>query len=280
VVAEDVCSHESTMRITHVVDEHGVHERLYSITGPQREVIRDKDGVRCVLGDEKSIMEDPVITGAIFPDIPLENLEEDNAQYVFSTREVTRVAGHKARMVSIKPVDKFRYGYDFWLEEHSGLLLKWVLYETSGKPLARMMFTDMQLGSDINHDELISSIPPEEFIKLKTGMPDSKSLSLKKPKWIPSALPAGFKLAAHSIQEQEGDSVFEHQVYSDGLASVSVYIEDQTGDAKAVTGPSKIGTANAYSRKVGKKQVTVIGEVPQKTVRDINIAVVAPVSER
>ena len=35
-----------TMRITHVTDETGVRERLYSISGPHREVIRDRKGVR------------------------------------------------------------------------------------------------------------------------------------------------------------------------------------------------------------------------------------------
>jgi len=107
-------------------------------------------------------------------------------------------------------------------------------------------------------------------------MPDRKSLRRSTPRWKPSSLPPGFKLAAHSVQEQEGLSVFEHQVYSDGLASVSVYIENQEAGTDAAEGAKKIGTANVFSRQIGSKQVTVIGEVPALTVRSIGNAVTAP----
>ena len=50
-----------TMRITHVTDETGVRERLYSVSGPHREVIRDREGVRCVLQDAASVVEDQVV---------------------------------------------------------------------------------------------------------------------------------------------------------------------------------------------------------------------------
>src|SRR5210317_961386 len=43
-----------TMRITHVTDETGVRERMYSLSGPHREVLRDRSGVRCVLQDAAS----------------------------------------------------------------------------------------------------------------------------------------------------------------------------------------------------------------------------------
>ena len=42
-----------TMRIIHKVDENGVHERIVSLTGFAREVIRNKNSVICILPDEK-----------------------------------------------------------------------------------------------------------------------------------------------------------------------------------------------------------------------------------
>jgi sigma-E factor negative regulatory protein RseB len=268
-----------TMRITHLVDDTGIRERLYSVNGPHREVLRDKDGVRCVLGDDKSIMEDPMVSGAIFPDIPAEMLGHENGSYTITTGRISRVAGHLAQKISIKPVDEFRYGYELWLEQFSGLLLKWVLYDNARKPIARLMFTELSLGADIQPEELISSTPSEEFVKLDSGMPDRQLLTRTKPKWKPSSLPPGFKLAAHSIQEKEGDSVFEHQVYSDGLASVSVYIENRSEDSDARQGTSKIGTANAFSLNIGPKLITVIGEVPRVTVLSIGHSVLPPVTK-
>ena len=269
-----------TMRITHVVDETGIRERLYSISGPRREIIRDQDGVRCVLGDDKAVMEDPVVAGAIFPDIPLAALNGEDNHYRFETGGRARLAGYLARRVSIKPEDRYRYGYEFWLEENSGLLLKWVLYNKRREAIAHLMFTNLSMGNDVREEELISPTPADEFVRLESGMPARQALTSSSPRWKPSRLPPGFKLATHSVQLKKGQSVFEHQVYSDGLASVSVYIEERADGTALVEGNSKIGTANAFSRSIGSKQVTVIGEVPFVTVRAIGDAVMPPESNQ
>ena len=172
------------------------------------------------------------------------------------------MAGHQARRVAILPQDKFRYGYDLWLEENSGLLLKWVLYDADRKTLAKLMFTNLNLGGDIDRAELFSATPSEAFVRLDSPMPQ-KSLVRSKPYWQASRLPAGF----------------EHLVYSDGLASVSVYIEDESVESRVGGhGSSRLGTANAFSRHIGRKHVTVIGEVPAVTVRVIGDAVAPPAS--
>jgi sigma-E factor negative regulatory protein RseB len=269
-----------TMRITHLVDEDGVHERLYSINGPHREVIRDNTGVRCILGDPNAVMEDRAITGAFFPVIPEEVLSNENAQYKFKIGSFNRVAGQVAKKISIIPVDEYRYGYELWLDQFSGLLLKWVLYDSERKPIAKLMFTELNLGDDILLEELKSNTPFEDFVKLESGMPESELLSKSTLEWKPATLPPGFKLSNHSVQEEKGENVFEHQVYSDGLASVSVYIENAKPDSGSEQGVSKLGTANAFSRSLGTKQVTVIGEVPSVTVQAIAQAVMAPTSNQ
>ena len=98
------------------------------------------------------------------------------------------------------------------------------------------------------------------------------------PRWKPLRLPPGFTLAAHNLVENAGVSIFEHLVYSDGLASVSVYIEDESREASSSHGSHKLGTANAFSRHVGNKHVTVIGEVPSLTVQAIGASVEPPVA--
>ena len=266
-----------TMRITRVVDGNDIRERLYSVDGPQREIIRDDKGVRCVLADEGAIVQDPFVAGTIYPLAPYHDLVRDDSPYKLETGGRARLAGQHARLVSITPLDGYRYGYDFWLEENTGLLLKWVLFDDRRKPLAKLMFTSLRLGNAIDRGELYSNTPSDEFVLLSTPMP-AQPLKRAQPKWKPQSLPRGFRLTAHNIVESGGEDVFEHLVYSDGLASVSVYIEDLEADSVADDhGASQLGTANAYSRHVGSKHVTVIGEVPQVTVRSIGTAV-APAS--
>jgi len=257
-----------TMRITHVTDETGVRERLYSVSGPQREVIRDRKGVRCVLQDAASVVEDQVVASSYFPELPLSIIDGDTSGYRLETGGEARIAGHTARRVTISPEDNFRYGYDFWLEEQTGLLLKWMLFDTDHKPLAKLMFTDFAMGSSVDVDELESDTGAEDFVEMKTFSLQNTVVTRSRPRWQPARLPPGFKLASHS-HKTGADGVYEHMVYSDGLAAVSVYVEQQGGEAEVKPGVSQLGTNNAYTRKQGDLQITVIGEVPAITVKTI-----------
>ena len=257
-----------TMRITHVTDETGVRERLYSISGPHREVIRDRSGVRCVLEDSAAVVEDQVVASSYFPELPLSIIDSDASGYRLETGGRARIAGQTARRVSITPADSFRYGYDFWLEEQTGLLLKWVLVDAKHRPLAKLMFTDFSMGSAIDLDEIESSTKTEDFVEMETFSAGKSVVTQSKPRWQPAKLPPGFQLASHS-HKPGVDEVYEHMVYSDGLAAVSVYVEQQGRGPDFKPGASQLGTNNAYVRKQGVLQITVIGEVPVITVKTI-----------
>ena len=56
---------------------------------------------------------------------------------------------------------------------------------------------------------------------------------------------------------------------SDGLASISVYIEKMTQGQVAFEGASKTGAFNALGAVAENHQVTVIGEVPAKAVETV-----------
>jgi len=74
------------------------------------------------------------------------------------------------------------------------------------------------------------------------------------------------------------DGIFEHMVYSDGLAAVSVYIEKKGSEVGVLQGVSQLGTNNAYSRQQGELQITAIGEVPAVTVKTIATSMVRSVA--
>lgn len=257
-----------TMRITHLVDESGVRERLYSVSGPHREVIRDRDGVRCVLKDSASVVEDQALANSYFPELPLSVIDRQDSGYRLETGGVARIAGHSARRVSISPADDFRYGYDFWLEQQTGLLLQWVLLDSGRKPLAKLMFTNLAIGPDINQEEIESDSNEQDFVKMKTMRPEEAVMAESTPRWQPAKLPPGFQLAAHNHKSGTGE-VYEHMVYSDGLTAVSVYVEEQNKGIAVKPGVSRLGTNYAFVRNQGPLRITVIGEVPVVTVKSI-----------
>ncbi len=257
-----------TMRITHIADDSGIRERLYSVSGPYREVVRDRQGVRCVLKDSGSVVEDQVVVSTYFPELPLSVIDNNASGYRLETGGRARIAGHTARRVSISPEDRYRYGYDFWLEEKTGLLLKWVLFDPGHKPLATLVFTDFVMGSSIDPDEIESNSRAEDFVEMKTFSLENTVVRQSSPRWQPAKLPPGFELASHN-RKSGSDGVYEHMVYSDGLATVSVYVEQQAAGKVIKSGVSQLGTNNAYIRKQGDLQITVIGEVPAITVKSI-----------
>jgi len=257
-----------TMRITHVTDDTGVRERLYSVSGPHREVVRDRKGVRCVLQDAASVVEDQVVASSYFPELPLSAIDNETSGYLLESGGEARIAGHTAHRVTILPEDKFRYGYDFWLEKQTGLLLKWALFDADHKPIAKLMFTDFAMGSAVNLDELESDSRAEDFVELKTFSLQKTVVTQSSPRWQPAKLPPGFQLTSHN-HRTGADGVYEHMVYSDGLAAVSVYVEKQGVESSVKPGVSQLGTNNAYTRQQGELQITVIGEVPALTVKTI-----------
>jgi len=266
-----------TMRITHVRDKQGVRERMYSISGPRREVIRNRDGVRCVLQDSSSVVVDSLVTSTFFPELPSEALSNSSVGYDLKLSGEARIAGKIAHRVSFKPKDDFRYGYDYWLEEHTGLLLKWVLVDRDRKVLAKLLFTEFKIGQNIDLKELESSSPAENFVAMPTFSKVKTVVTESSPRWQPDKLPPGFKLSSHN-QQMNPDGIFEHMVYSDGLAAVSVYIEKKGSEVGVLQGVSQLGTNNAYSRQQGELQITAIGEVPAVTVKTIATSMVRSVA--
>jgi len=71
----------------------------------------------------------------------------------------------------------------------------------------------------------------------------------------------------HDNWHDTGGQLAEHFVLSDGLASVSVYVEsDPQG---GLEGDTRIGAIHAAGRRVAGHQVTVVGEVPLQTVEAV-----------
>lgn len=263
-----------TMRITHVSDESGVRERLVSVSGVKREVLRDSSGVRWVQGDDHSVMADPAFGRSFFPDISVPTSDVSGSAYRFQVGKSERIAGHSGRQIKIIPMDSYRYGYSLWLEEQSALLLKWELTDNKHNRLAKLMFTDLRLGSEVDSNELRSSSRLNEFKQVESRLPSGGSLSHSNPKWQAGTLPPGYRLTSHRYLGNNDKGIYEHLVYSDGLAAVSVYVESIEQDPPSQSGTmSRMGTTHAYSRVSDGILITVVGDVPAATVQAIGDAV-------
>ncbi len=282
VRGEDV----ETIRLTHLRRDGKTLERMVAVSGPEREIIRDSDGVRALIGEQGDPLQDPLLTGTVFPDISVASLEHARERYRFAVGDLNRIAGHNGRRITITPTDTYRYGYELWLEEESALLLRWVLLDESRRTLAKLVFTELVTGEAVNQEELRSELPGSRFVAVQAPAPRPRSAapsaaqsaahssaSRAPARPLPGGLPPGFGLAAQARNEEQPD--WEHLVFSDGLASVSVYLEPAMGEGGIPPGLSRMGTTNAWSGAKATRRVTAIGEVPPVTLKAIGKAFLA-----
>jgi len=258
------------MRIVHQLTEGGEKERLVSLTGSPREVLRDDRAVTCIMPDNKSVMVGRRRPHQPFPVVP-RDLDALSDYYHLEDAGDDRMTGNMTRVIKIKPKDALRYGYRFWIDKETRMLLKFDLTGVDGKAIEQVMFTSLGVGDRIPAAALKPSLTGDGYTWYRQESGDRKPVkNTDAPGWTVERLPAGFRMVNFQHKRMRQDSVFaEHMVFSDGLATVSVYVEKLAEDKTPVTGPSNMGAMNAYRAEVDGYQVTVIGEVPRATVQMI-----------
>lgn len=263
--------HVDTLHIVHRADEDGIRERIVSIDGPPREVLRDGKQVRVLLGSDQSMVVEGGIGSRLLPNLPPNRLSRPILAYRMGFGDSERVAGLYARVLEIRPRDQFRYGHRFWLEENTGMLLRSALLDHEGNYLQQLTFVSIDLGVPIAASELEPELNMSDALEIRMGpaapQPTSGSSELARPSWMPRMLPDGFRLASVSRGVNSEGVEFEHSLFSDGLASFSIYIKA----AHAVDEPDSeridaVGPVHVFTGTVEDHRVTVVGEVPSATV--------------
>ena len=264
----------SMMKIVHAVGEDGERERLLSLDEIGREVIRDKDHVTCILPDRKSVVVEKGRPKLPFPPAFPMNVENLKHQYVFSLSRQERVAGHLAQKINITPIDKYRYGHRLWVDVDTGLLLKTHLLDERGSLLEQFMFTELEFMDKIPDEMLQPHISGENYTWYES---DDESVEENPAEqhvdWFVAHMPAGFVNDMQRDHHLPNKTAVKHMVYTDGLASVSVFIEKHEKQAPNLIGTSRMGAVNAFGRIIDDHHVTAVGEVPQATVKMIGESV-------
>ena len=256
-----------SIQIFHSVTKDGEHERLFHLNGSPREIIRDKNIVTCILPDNKSVLVNSRQSGRpLFLSLPA-NFQNLKQYYTFTLAGKDRIAGQTAHIILIGPTDNFRYGYRLWVAESNSLLLKSELLNEHKQPIEQIMFTQLEVVDHIPDAMLKPTINGEEFTWHRETH-EFEENSDAKTEWKVTKLPKGFQQTEHHNRYFISDNkAVEHMLFSDGLASVSVYIEKLEPKAKKFEGLSSMGAVNVYGSVIGTYQITVIGEVPKDTVK-------------
>ncbi len=263
------------LRIIHRVKHGVVSERLQSLDGSGREFIRRGSKLTCYLPDKRVVLvEHMPPMSSLLGGIPVINAE--TARF-YDIREAARmrVDQHETRLITVMPRDQYRYGYRLWIDR-TGLPLKIQLWDARKRPgghvIEQIAFATLKVRSHIPDSAFKPGMSTAGYRWLRTDAPAPQSGKGRMPAWNARWLPPGFHMALSAAQVMPGSpGPVDHLVYTDGLASVSVFVEKHAEPAPRgpVVESARMGASYVFSTFVDGHRVTAVGEVPARTVRSI-----------
>lgn len=252
-----------TSRITHVVEADSEYEKLESLDGPKREIIRHHGQVWCYI-NHKMVQVGSQQGRSRFPSLLPEQLSALSANYQAKEVGTERVAGYNTQAILFRPKDNLRYAHKIWVHTDSGLLLKAAVLGDKNQLIEQYAFTQLQIGGNIDRSWVrtgVAALPAPEPARI--GVPVNSG-------WTVDALPAGFRKTMEIERPMRRKHAPVTQlVFSDGLSAISIFIEPSDNDEDDVEGLSSRGAVNLYHKPVDKHLITVVGEVPPRTVMQV-----------
>ncbi|MBK7661620.1 MAG: MucB/RseB C-terminal domain-containing protein [Betaproteobacteria bacterium] len=264
----------STSRITHIFLSGSEHEKIESLDGPRREIVRHNEDLQCFYPDAKTVRLDRRVTARFFPAVvsgPVASIAEN---YTVKLGEVERVLGQDCRWIHLDPRDALRYAQRLCAELGSGLVMRARTLSRKGQVIEQFTFTDLRMGPQVSRGEVKSTFygqskdwrtdtqPRDEVKEVDTG-------------WTVTALPPGFRKVKEMARRMPGrDKPVSQIVYTDGVASFSVFVESAASGARVPESTqTEEGDLSVFVGPVGESQVTVLGEVPPVTAQQVGRSV-------
>jgi sigma-E factor negative regulatory protein RseB len=261
-----------TSSIVHVADSAGPRERLETLNGVPREIVRNGDEVVCYLPASNTMKIDKQPGRRPFPTILSEQLKDVSENYTIRKGDVERVVGYDCQVLALEPNDHMRYGHRLWADLKTGMLLQAKTYNEKKEMLEQFFFTQIKIGA-VGRDQLRPrySRKSREWHIEDSG---ATSANLAESGWTLRSKPPGFRTVAELMRTVGSTGGVGHIVLSDGLAAISVFIEPASGKRPAPrAGLARQGAINVYTRPVGNYWVTVVGEAPAESVKYVANAV-------
>lgn len=258
-----------TSRLTHLVEGGNEHERLESLDGERSEVIRRNGRIWCYQGDGK-VMVARRDGARIFPALLPEQFLLLQENYKIRRGEADRVAGYAALSMMFIPRDKMRYTHKMWAHNESGLLLKAVVQDEREHIVEQYAFTQLTVGGEIDRKWINQYVLGDKGENDKVDSAGNTRAMPNESGWVVYALPSGFKKITEVTRQLHGrKSPVTHLAYSDGMAGISVFIEKLEENSATKKGLHSNGLIQVYTKILGDNLLTVIGEVPPRTVMQV-----------
>lgn len=253
-------------RITHAYDATGEHEKLEILDGQPMEYIRHNDELKCYIPETRVIVIEKRPPGERFPGLLMTTGAEIDAHYKITPLGNERVAGRNCQVTMVEPRDKLRYGYRLWTDQQTGLLLKAQTLNERGEVIEQVGFTQVSIGQPVDRSSFRPRVRSLEG--WRTERLETRPVDLGAAGWSVKNAPSGFQKIREVKRLFTDNRQVSQMVFSDGLANISVFIENSPASGTS-EGETNRGAINVMSKRHGDFWLTVVGEAPANSIRQL-----------
>jgi len=251
-----------TSRITHVVEGGAERERLELLDGAPVVIVRTNEEVRSYSPEAKTVLVERRRNKTSFPALLTAPAASIALYYNVRSWDQQRVAGLDCQVILLEAKDGLRYARKLWADKSTGLLLKAQSFNEKGDIVEQIAFTQVEIGGAADHYHALVA-KRDGGRDWRTVSPPITEANFSGAGWQVEMPVPGF-VKQLEIKRGMGAGVGEvgQIVYSDGLASISVFLEPAREGEKPMEGLSSQGAVNIFRKRLGTHVVTVLGEAP------------------
>ena len=250
----------------------GEDARIVMLDGQPREVLSQGSDVVIFSPREEKVIIEKRRGHNMFPALLPSSLDSLKTSYEARAGGNERVGGRMGRVIFLDARDKYRYGYKFWADQQNGLLLKYIAIDAQDRVMEKIAFSQLSLLDTHEMDWFQPNVDHDKAYVMEEHAP-SKVLA-EAEGWTLSNLPPGYRKIDQMLTRVPGKAEpVPHLIFSDGLASVSLFIEPLAKGARPKSGHSVMGATHFYASVVDGRQIITVGEVPEAAVEQIAHAI-------
>lgn len=256
----------SASRIWHVCDGVQQMERVETLTGAPRTTIRKNNQVITFSPESKLAWVETRDSLGLFPELLRTSSNAIPDFYSAQVGKSERIAGFASDVVLIVPKDGWRFGYRIWSEKKSGLVMKLQTLDEDNKVLEQVAFSELQFDAPVRMDKLNALMNNTQGYEVHK--PVLKKTTAAAEGWrLKENVPGFLSMSCHTRDNPGGaESAPVQWVFSDGLASVSIFIEPYDAQHHTEESVVVVGATHSVAKRLGVHWVTALGEVPRPTL--------------
>ncbi|MBQ9578669.1 MAG: MucB/RseB C-terminal domain-containing protein [Ottowia sp.] len=271
-VVSDATGSMSSARIWHVHEDGQQIERVEALTGAPRLTYRHGQSVAIFFPHKQLVR---IQERDAHPQPLPERLQHGDSfaldkYYDAQPEAPERVAGLDADVLLLRPRDAWRFGYRIWSEQKTGLIVKTQTLDERGEVLEQGSFSELQWLAPAPLADVRAAMQNTQgwrVVRSERERADAQAEGWRLRQDVPGFQPLNF------YRRPRSDSAARAQwIFSDGLATVSLFIEPTDGKPpRTARGFPGHGATHAFTAYVSDTsgrtwRVTAVGEAPLRTL--------------